>query len=90
MFQNPDDQIFNLTVYKEIEYGLKKSKLSVEERERWIQDAAELTGIEQYLESNPYDLPLSTRKFVTIATEIGMPEHTLDVRKVAEYIKAGS
>ena len=186
MFQNPDDQIFNSTVYKEIEYGLKKSKLSVEERERWIQDAAELTGIEQYLESNPYDLPLSTRKFVTIAsaiasdcdiivldeptagqdlqglerlaqlnkvlhsrgktiltithdmefvaahyervivmcdkkiladgkaedvffrqdimgqamlkqpaivtiaTEIGMPEHTLDVRKVAEYIKAGS
>ena len=27
---------------------------------------------------------------VTIVTEIGMPEHTLDVRKVAEYIKAGS
>ena len=27
---------------------------------------------------------------VTIATEIGMPEHTLDVRKVAEHIKADS
>lgn len=70
VFQNPDDQIFNSTVYKEIEYGLKKRKVSADEIERRIKDAAELTGMEGSLELNPYDLPLSIRKFVTIASVI--------------------
>ncbi len=70
VFQNPDDQIFNSTVYKEIEYGLKKLKIDPEERKRRIQDAAALTGMDKYLDTNPYDLPLSTRKFVTIASVI--------------------
>ena len=70
VFQNPDDQIFNSTVYKEIEYGLKKMGVSMEESERRIKDAADLTGMTKYLEMNPYDLPLSIRKFVTIASVI--------------------
>lgn len=70
VFQNPDDQIFNSTVYKEIEYGLKKMKVPEEERERRIKDAVELTGMIPYLDDNPYDLPLSIRKFVTIASVI--------------------
>lgn len=70
VFQNPDDQIFNNSVYKEIEYGLKRMKLSKEERERRIADAAALTGMDRYLDQNPYDLPLSVRKFVTIASVI--------------------
>ena len=70
VFQNPEDQIFNATVYKEVEYGLKKRKMPIEECERRVNDAAELTGIGPYLEMNPYDLPLSIRKFVTIASVI--------------------
>lgn len=70
VFQNPDDQIFNSTVRKEIEYGLKKMKIDPDECERRIKDAAELTGMDKYLEVNPYDLPLSIRKFVTIASVI--------------------
>ena len=70
VFQNPDDQIFNSTVYAEIEYGLKKMKIDMEETERRIKDAAALTGMDKYLETNPYDLPLSIRKFVTIASVI--------------------
>lgn len=70
VFQNPDDQIFNSTVYKEIEYGLKKMKVPMDESDRRVRDAAELTGMDKYLEVNPYDLPLSIRKFVTIASVI--------------------
>lgn len=70
VFQNPDDQIFNSTVYKEIEYGLKKLKIPMDESERRVKDAAKLTGMDKYLEMNPYDLPLSIRKFVTIASVI--------------------
>lgn len=64
------DQIFNNTVYKEIEYGLKRMKLPKEERERRIMDAAVLTGMDKFLDQNPYDFPLSVRKFVTIASVI--------------------
>lgn len=70
VFQNPDDQIFNPTVYKEIEYGLKRMKIAPDECQRRITDAAHLTGMESCLELNPYDLPLSIRKFVTIASVI--------------------
>lgn len=70
VFQNPDDQIFNSTVYNEIAYGLRKTKVPEEECKRRVKDAVQLAGIEQYLETNPYDLPFSIRKFVTIASVI--------------------
>ena len=47
VFQNPDDQIFNSTVYSEIEYGLKKMNVDMEESERRIKDSAALTGMDK-------------------------------------------
>lgn len=70
VFQNPDDQIFNSTVYNEIAYGLKKMRLDPDEIDRRIKAAAEISGISEFLEVNPYDLPFSTRKFLTIASVI--------------------
>lgn len=70
VFQNPDDQIFNNTVYKEIEYGLKRMKIPADERKRRVEESAKLAGMTEYLNHNPYDLPLSLRKFVTIASVI--------------------
>lgn len=70
VFQNPDDQIFNSTVYKEIEFGPKRQGLSAEELEECVLAAAQLVGAETYLDENPYDLPYSLRKMVTIAAVI--------------------
>ena len=70
VFQNPDDQIFNSTVYNEIAYGLRKTKVPESECEHRVKEAVSLAGIEKYLEANPYDLPLSIRKFVTVASVI--------------------
>lgn len=72
VFQNPDDQIFNNSVYKEMEYALKRMKLSSEEIQERIENAAKMCELTEYLEMNPYDLPLSLRKFVTIASVIAM------------------
>ena len=72
VFQNPDDQIFNNTVYKEIEFGPKQQGLPLEEMKENVQNSAELVGITKYLEENPYDLPYSLRKMVTIAAVIAM------------------
>ncbi|MPV38349.1 energy-coupling factor ABC transporter ATP-binding protein [Georgenia subflava] len=72
VFQNPDDQIFNTTVAKEISYGLKRLRLDAGESERRLDEAAALTGLGDRLEENPHDLPLSVRKFVTIAAVLAV------------------
>ncbi len=72
VFQNPGDQIFNKDVYSEIAYSPKYMKLNPDEVKKRVQDAAELCGIEKYLTLNPYELPFSLRKFVTIASVIAM------------------
>lgn len=72
VFQNPDDQIFNSTVFNEVEYALKRMKVDVDEARRRVEKAAELCGLSDELETNPYDLPLSIRKFVTIASVIAL------------------
>ncbi|MFD6443071.1 energy-coupling factor ABC transporter ATP-binding protein [Peribacillus sp. NPDC060186] len=67
VFQNPDDQIFNSNVKKEIEFMLHYLKLNKKEIDRRVNRAVELTGIRDYLEMNPYDVPYSTRKFISVA-----------------------
>jgi energy-coupling factor transport system ATP-binding protein len=70
VFQNPDDQIFNRSVKAEIEYMPRYFKLPEKEIEQRIHYAVELTGIEKYIDVNPYDLPYPMRKFVAIAAVI--------------------
>ena len=77
VFQNPDDQIFHSTVEDEVRYGPKTMKLSLEEEERRVKEALEITGMEAYRDENPMNLPLSMRKFVTIAAVIAMGTEVL-------------
>lgn len=72
VFQNPDDQIFHSTVRSEVEFGPRMMKLPREQVEAQVNFALEITGLEAHRETNPYDLPLSIRKFVTIASVIAM------------------
>lgn len=67
VFQNPDDQIFNQSVRAEIEYMPRYFKFPAEEIRRRVDRAVELAGLERYLKKNPFDIPYSIRKFVTIA-----------------------
>lgn len=72
VFQNPDDQIFHNEVIKEVRFGPKNMGFDLERIEEMTQWALELCGISQYAEENPYNLPYSMRKFVTIASVIAM------------------
>ena len=72
VFQNPDDQIFHATVESEVRFGPKTLKLSKEEEDKRVQEALEITGMDRFKDENPLNLPLSTRKFVTIAAVIAM------------------
>jgi energy-coupling factor transport system ATP-binding protein len=68
VFQNPDDQIFNTTVQKEIEFWAHYKKLPEEEVAEKTKRVVELANIEKYLLLNPYEIPYSLKKFVTIAS----------------------
>lgn len=67
VFQNPDDQIFCRTIEAEIRYALDAREIAQGEREERITWAAQTCGLEKELQTNPLDLPLARRKFVTIA-----------------------
>lgn len=70
-FQNPDDQIFQETIYREIAYGLPK-KMSKEQRDQIVFEAAKICGLDHFLNEHPYNLPYSKRKFITIAAIIAL------------------
>ena len=77
VFQNPDDQIFHSTVEEEVRFGPKYFKLSQEEEDKRVENALKITGMDEFRNTNPFDLPLSTRKFVTIAAVIAMDTDVL-------------
>ncbi|WP_312641908.1 ABC transporter ATP-binding protein [Hydrogenoanaerobacterium sp.] len=77
VFQNPDDQIFHSTVLSEVEFGPKTLKFDEEKKNKLIDYALELTGLTQFKDENPYNLPLSVRKFVTIASIIAMDDEVM-------------
>lgn len=72
VFQNPDDQIFHSTVESEVRFGPKMMKLDPREENIRVEEALKITGMDQYREENPFNLPLSIRKFVTIAAVVAM------------------
>ena len=57
VFQYPEYQLFEETVYKDIAYGLKKMNVSKEEQKTLILDAANKVGLtERELNSSPFEL----------------------------------
>jgi energy-coupling factor transport system ATP-binding protein len=90
VFQNPDDQIFNSTVRAEVEYMPKYFKLSDSEIKKRCDNAIEISGIKDYLEMNPLDLPYPIRKFVAIAAIIATePSHVILDEPTAGQDKRG-
>jgi len=72
VFQNPDDQIFNQSVRAEVSYALGRLKVPADQARQRVDEALELTGLTRQADVNPYDVPLSVRKFVTIASVLAL------------------
>lgn len=72
VFQNPDDQIFKYKVIDEIMFGPLNIGMDKEKAKQKAMEALELTELAAYAEENPYDLELSQRKLVAIASVLAM------------------
>lgn len=72
VFQNPDDQIFKYKVIDEVMFGPLNIGMDKEKAKQKAIEALELTELSAYAEENPYDLELSQRKLVAIASVLAM------------------
>ena len=73
VFQYPEYQLFEETVYKDIAFGPKNMKLAAAEIDRRVRESAELVGIStELLEVSPFDLSGGQKRRVAIAGVIAM------------------
>ena len=78
VFQYPEYQLFEETVYKDIAFGPKNMGLKSAEVDRRVREAAKLVGLtDEQLEVSPFDLSGGQKRRVAIAGVIAMEPEVL-------------
>ncbi len=78
VFQYPEYQLFEETVYRDIAFGPKNMGLEEKEIDRRVREAAGFVGLtEQQLEVSPFDLSGGQKRRVAIAGVIAMEPEVL-------------
>ena len=78
VFQYPEYQLFEETVYKDIAFGPRNMGLKEEEIDRRVREAAGFVGItEEQLKASPFDLSGGQKRRVAIAGVIAMEPEVL-------------
>ena len=78
LFQYPEYQLFEETVYKDIAFGPKNMKLKDDEVDERVREAAAFVGLgEDVLEKSPFDLSGGQKRRVAIAGVIAMRPEVL-------------
>ena len=78
VFQYPEYQLFDETVYKDIAFGPRNMGLNAEEIDRRVREVAALVGItEQQLNASPFDLSGGQKRRVAIAGVMAMEPEVL-------------
>lgn len=78
VFQYPEYQLFEETVYKDIAFGPKNMKLSEEEIDRRVREAAAFVELpEEVMELSPFELSGGQKRRVAIAGVIAMEPKVL-------------
>jgi len=72
VFQNPENQLFALSVEKDIAFGLENLALPRKEIQRRVNWAMEVTGVEDLKEKAPYELSGGQQQRVAIACVLAM------------------
>ncbi len=80
VFQNPDHQLFNMTVYDEVAFGPRNLMLPEEEVRKRVMESIKIVGLsEEYLSESPFFLPKGLRQRVAIASILALRPKTIIV-----------
>lgn len=79
VFQNPDNQIFSTTVYKEMEYGLKMQNVPQQEIEERIRETAQMLDLTDVLQEHPFSLGKGQRQRLAVASILVLKPRVLVV-----------
>lgn len=78
VFQYPEYQLFEETVYRDIAFGPKNMGLSEDEVDRRVWEAAELVGLkEKHMKKSPFELSGGQKRRVAIAGVMAMTPDVL-------------
>jgi energy-coupling factor transport system ATP-binding protein len=72
VFQNPNDQIFKNKILDEVMFGPLNIGMDEQEAKNHSQNALAMVGLEDCEDKNPYDMGLSERKLIAIASVLAM------------------
>jgi cobalt/nickel transport system ATP-binding protein len=95
VFQNPDAQLFNPTVFEEVAYGPLQLKWTKEDLQRRVEETLDFMGISHLRERPPYRLSGGEKKRVALASVIVLdpdvllldePTATLDPRSTSQLV----
>lgn len=102
IFQNPDNQLFNTSVYDDIAFGPVNMGFGKEEVGLRVERALRITGTEKLAERAPHHLSAGEKRMVAIATILSMgpkimiydePSSNLDMRtrrKLINFLNSSS
>lgn len=77
VFQNPDHQIFESSVEKEIVYGLKNAGLDGVKIKKRVKDALQIAGLECFREVHPLTLGRGQRQILAVASILALQPEIL-------------
>ena len=78
VFQYPEYQLFEETVYKDIAFGPKNMGKTGEELDRCVREAARLAGVrDEHLEKSPFELSGGQKRRVALAGVLAMEPDVL-------------
>lgn len=72
VFQNPDHQIFEPSVEKEITYGLKNAGLKEIEIKKRVEEALEFAGLQAFRQVHPLTLGKGERQILAVASILAL------------------
>lgn len=78
VFQYPEHQLFEMTMYKDVAFGPTNMKLPEDEIKRRVKSALETVGLsEEYYEKSPFELSGGQKRRVAIAGVLAMEPEVL-------------
>jgi len=86
VFQNPENQLFALSVEKDVAFGLENLAVSRDEMRKRVDWALQMTGIEELSERSPHELSGGQQQRVAIACVLAMQPEVMILDEPTSFL----